>query len=167
MQELLTFARRMLVDEQGTIASITRPVLLCEVRPNEDEEEVLWATRVTGSGVGRQRASTVFELRKKEQAFNAFTLGITVGRTDNNDVAVNDASLSRFHAYFLHDERGATWRVVDAESSNGTWVDGRRLGPNESATLQDDAMLQFGEVTMRFLTPEGFIRRLRRELGEA
>jgi DNA ligase (NAD+) len=43
---------------------------------------------------------------------------ITIGRTSNNDVVINDSSVSRLHAYVRRE--GDKWVVADAGSKNGT-----------------------------------------------
>ena len=51
-------------------------------------------------------------------ALNAFGLGVTLGRTWNNDLALPDERVSRFHAFFQ--QRDEVWTVTDAGSRNGT-----------------------------------------------
>lgn len=116
----------------------------------------------SGAG-GRSRPSRgdealVLPLRKGDSRTNAFVMGVTVGRTDNNDLVLNDPSVSRFHAYFLRDSRKNTWRLVDADSKNGTWVGAMKLAPNATAELQDSVRIRFGDVEMTFLLPESFFR---------
>ena len=59
----------------------------------------------------------------------AFRLGgapqMTLGRTPENDIVVNHPLVSRRHLAFVW--RGNHWAVVDAGSTNGYFVNGRRL----------------------------------------
>ncbi len=50
---------------------------------------------------------------------------VTVGRSGDNDVVLTAPEISRFHARI--EAAGAGWRVVDLGSTNGTWVNGRRI----------------------------------------
>ena len=50
----------------------------------------------------------------------------TLGRTPENDIVVNHPLVSRRHLAFVW--RGNHWAVVDAGSTNGYFVNGRRLG---------------------------------------
>src|SRR5580692_10071677 len=50
---------------------------------------------------------------------------ITVGRTKNNDVILSDIGVSKFHAFFK--EEGDGLFLQDAESRNGTFVDGKAV----------------------------------------
>jgi len=112
----------------------------------------------------RRGEPVVFPLRKGTSRTNAFVMGVTVGRTDNNDLVLNDPSISRFHAYFMRDSRRNTWKLVDAESKNGTWMGALRLEPNGSVEVQDQARLRFGDVEMTYLTPDSFFRHVERTL---
>ncbi|RMH38915.1 MAG: FHA domain-containing protein [Deltaproteobacteria bacterium] len=94
---------------------------------------------------GRPRLA-VFPLEKKPGA--PFSDMITVGRTGNNDVVLNDVTVSRFHAYFKR--RDAGWVVCDAGSKNGTRIDGVRLEPRREAPIAPGAEVVFGEVRTSF-----------------
>jgi FHA domain-containing protein/uncharacterized protein DUF1707 len=50
---------------------------------------------------------------------------ITLGRSSSCQLVLSDATVSRRHAALV--VRDGTWRVVDLDSSNGTWVNGRRV----------------------------------------
>ncbi len=157
---LSTYGRRFLLDEAGTVALLTQPLLVWEAAGGDVNEA--WLT--TGAGQIARRPSAgdplVFELRKVDQKGNAFALGITVGRTENNDVVLPDQSVSRFHAYFQLDSRLGGWKLVDAESKNGTWVGALKLNPNEGQRVVDKMRLRFGDVEMIFLEPKSFIEYL-------
>ncbi len=95
----------------------------------------------------------VLPLAKKAGA--AFSDMITVGRTTNNDVVLNDVTVSRFHAYFKHGANG--WIVCDAGSKNGTRLDGTKLDARKELPVTSGAALVFGEVPVTFYdAPELF-----------
>lgn len=52
---------------------------------------------------------------------------LTVGRREDNDVVIDDPSVSACHARFCVEEEGGLF-VVDLDSSNGTWLNGRQIG---------------------------------------
>ena len=73
----------------------------------------------------------------------------SVGRGRENDVVLDDPSVSRLHCTIEHDREG--WRVVDNESRNGTHLNGRSVSVG---SLGDDDLLRIGHVEFRFrLTP--------------
>lgn len=51
---------------------------------------------------------------------------ITVGRATDNDLVIPAAVVSRHHARI--ESHGAGWRVIDLDSTNGTWVNGASVG---------------------------------------
>jgi pSer/pThr/pTyr-binding forkhead associated (FHA) protein len=49
----------------------------------------------------------------------------TVGKAPGNDLVLDDPSTSRMH--LVLERAGPTWVATDAGSTNGTWINGRRL----------------------------------------
>ena len=72
------------------------------------------------------RLSGVFELGAALAAEPAPARRMTIGRDPSNDLAVDDLLVSRFHAELRPAERGRV-QIVDLGSSNGTFVNGRRV----------------------------------------
>ena len=164
---LSQYARRFLIDAAAR-SEHTIPVLVWETAGSEAARER--AVLETHSGFSARRPLAgeplVFEAKKSGNKANAFAMGITIGRTDTNDVVVEDDSVSRFHAWLQQDARTGEWRIVDAESKNGTWVGPLRLAPNCPTTLQPGARLRFGRVDMIFLPPAEFFASLAKMLGQ-
>src|SRR5262245_46814833 len=67
------------------------------------------------------------------------------GRLNSLEIVLDDSSVSRQHAE-LH-VSGAGWSVRDLQSTNGTFVNGVRLGGEEKALRTRD-IVQFGKVAM-------------------
>jgi putative nucleotidyltransferase with HDIG domain len=70
---------------------------------------------------------------------------LRVGRLDPLEVVLDDNSVSRYHAEIRITERG--WRVRDLGSTNGTRLNGVRLGTGQWPLRVRD-LLQFGEVAV-------------------
>ena len=70
---------------------------------------------------------------------------LRVGRLDPLEIVLDDNSVSRYHAEIRVTERG--WRVRDLGSTNGTRLNGVRLGTGQWP-LQERDLLQFGEVAV-------------------
>lgn len=68
---------------------------------------------------------------------------VSIGRDSGSLVVVDDVSVSRRHARLLRD--GASWRIVDLGSENGTWVEGRRV---MHATLRPGEPFHVGQVEL-------------------
>ncbi len=73
--------------------------------------------------------------------------GVThVGRGLAADLRLDDVSVSRRHALLL--SRASGVRVLDDRSSNGTFVNGRRI---VQADLSDGDVLVLGRIVLRYL----------------
>ena len=88
----------------------------------------------------------VYPLVKKPGA--SFPDRITLGRTANNDVVVNDHSVSRLHAYVR--AHGGAWVVADAGSKNGSWLRGETLEPRRERPMTSRTVLRIGDVDLTF-----------------
>ena len=62
----------------------------------------------------------------KEQAFPLWEGSQTVGRHQDNDIVIDDASLSKRHA--MLEVVGGQVTLIDLQSKNGTCVAGCRIG---------------------------------------
>ncbi|MBN1295286.1 FHA domain-containing protein [bacterium] len=71
---------------------------------------------------------------------------LTIGRSPVNLVQINDKSVSRRHAQLRLTED--QYFVTDLKSSNGTFINGKRL--SEATLLEHDDLLQLGEVVLRY-----------------
>lgn len=161
--------RKMSVSPQSLTSEFVSPVLLWGTPKLDDQDDIILGTVAfsIGSGPGAVPGSNapqeplVFHMKKATGKANAFAMGITVGRTENNDIAVDDPSISRFHAYFQQDARSGGWTLVDAESRNGTAVNGTALAANKPTPVSDGMLIRFGRVDMRFYEPASFLKYLK------
>jgi len=69
-----------------------------------------------------------------------------IGRGDHNDIAIKDESISDSHAKLQ--KRADGWFVVDQESTNGTYVGGRRV--QGEVRVEGAPDLRFGGIKMTF-----------------
>lgn len=99
----------------------------------------------------------VYPLAKKPGA--SFPDRITIGRTANNDIAINDHSVSRLHAY-LRVESGR-WVVADAGSKNGSFLRGKPLEPRKEQAVASRMIVRIGEVDMTFFGASDLFEMLR------
>ena len=70
----------------------------------------------------------------------------SIGRESANDIVVSDINASRRHANVYMDQTGA-WIVEDAGSTNGLYVNGRRVS---SAQLVDADIVLIGTTRLEF-----------------
>ena len=82
---------------------------------------------------------------------------ICLGRAANNDIVIANNTVSKLHTYFVVSKDGAAYEVVDANSTNGTVVNNKRLVAYKNKPLFNRDSIQFGpSIQMVYLTPEGF-----------
>lgn len=77
---------------------------------------------------------------------------LTLGRGDDCDLIMLATGVSRKHAE-LHKQLG-NWLIVDLDSHNGTFVNGKRLAANTPTKVDDRQNLWLGSYRAIFLFPE-------------
>lgn len=75
----------------------------------------------------------------------------SVGRDIDNEVVIQDPTVSGRHAVFSF--REGAWWVEDLGSTNGTAVNGRRLTERAQALLRSGDVVQVGGVSLRLVAP--------------
>ena len=68
---------------------------------------------------------------------------VRVGRATDNEIAIDNRNVSRYHAQLRWVE--ASWLVYDLDSTNGTFVDGQRVAPGRPHVLGAGARLLLGD----------------------
>lgn len=83
-----------------------------------------------------KRVGQVFELQDV----------VRIGRTEENDIVLEDAQVSRHHATIS--QKTAGYDLQDLNSSNGTFLNGNRIV--EPQTLKEGDQIQIGSTTLVF-----------------
>jgi pSer/pThr/pTyr-binding forkhead associated (FHA) protein len=71
---------------------------------------------------------------------------LTIGRSPDAEIFLDDVTVSRDHAVLVH--RSGSWFLDDSGSLNGTYVNRRRI---ESHKLDDGDELQVGKYKLTYL----------------
>lgn len=91
---------------------------------------------------------------------NPWTDRVLIGRAPNNDVVLDNQSVSKVHAYIV--QQGSSAQLYSYETRNPTKVGSTTVLPNgPSVPLPDGADLQIGLVRARYLSPSALYRLLR------
>ena len=110
-------------------------------------------TLESGSGFRRSaptsRAQFVLFLRKVDDTTHKGMY--TVGRSSDCDLTISHMSVSKQHAYFQ--EQKGEFVLRDPSSTNGTFLDGRRVQPNHAAPVKSTSAIRFGDVATYFFSP--------------
>ena len=75
----------------------------------------------------------------------------TIGRAEDNDLALEKPTVSRHHALVV--EEGDRWFLEDRGSFNGTFLNGSRLQPGAKVPLRHGDRIGLGAVSVVFSAP--------------
>jgi len=79
----------------------------------------------------------------KEYALMTFP--VTVGKLKESvQMCMEDASISRLHARFIQQDEAVV--LQDLDSTNGTWVNGKKLAAGEETVIRRNDEIQFGKI---------------------
>ncbi len=70
---------------------------------------------------------------------------ITIGRSSENNITVNDSQVSRHHCQIVQHDNG-TYSLVDFGSTNGTYVNGQRI--SGQVALSPNDIVSIGSTTL-------------------
>jgi hypothetical protein len=120
--------------EYGMAMEKIEPTILFPVRAAEDAESA-----------SVQPASSSWRLVSGDDAQYPLACGVTrVGRGEENDLRPEDVKVSRHHAELHLDDDEL--EVIDLGSTNGTFVNGERLPPNQARKLKPGDEVYFGKT---------------------
>jgi hypothetical protein len=107
--------------------------------------------RLLPPGRERERELRALIPVRKRPDSNPFAMMITLGRAANNDAVLSHPDVSKLHCYF-HRFQGS-WTVCDPGSTNGTTVDGVRVGPHGTPLRSGARVRLAGAYDLVFLEP--------------
>lgn len=77
---------------------------------------------------------------------------LKVGRDTRSEITIPHSSVSKQHALLTRVE--GEWEVEDKGSTNGTYVDGKRLEASERGSLGPHSVVRFGITSFTLISPE-------------
>jgi hypothetical protein len=122
-------------EERRRAAAGELPIPQAQLKPHD----VQVTARVTVSGESEEFAL----------AFRPGGRRVNVGRASDSDLSLGHASVSKIHAA-LQMNREGTLLVTDTGSTNGTFINGRRLSYGEARPIEEGDVVGFGDVEVRF-----------------
>lgn len=134
-------------------------------QPRARVDELMKHARADG---GKHLLAGRFLYKVEKSEKNPFKGRISVGRANNNDIVIRHPSISKLHAHFISDIRQSqighspmTLRLLDAGSSNGTFLNGERLEPEASRPTGTGDTILFGEVRCELLDAGALHQKIR------
>jgi len=94
------------------------------------------------------RITTPDGTRETSLAFKPGGRRLNVGRATDSDLSLNHPSVSKIHAALVMNREG-TLLVSDTGSTNGTFINGRRIGYGEARQIEDGDVVSFGDIEVR------------------
>lgn len=93
---------------------------------------------------------------------NPFKERVSVGRAPNCDIVLRVPFVSKLQAHFTSSDDGVV-ALVDAGSSNGTYVEGEELSRGVPRALASGMSVRFGALAFFYLGPEDAWRAFRQD----
>ena len=94
-------------------------------------------------------ATLTISTSEGELSYELTAPNLTLGRSDDNSIVVDDESISSNHAEIVLNDDG-DYEVSDLGSTNGIKISGERI--SEPTVLEHGASILFGHVQASFLT---------------
>lgn len=130
-------------EDRETAIDVSMPGFKDEVLAHSPEGQVT---------PGRTEAVVRFEIQGQTNQKNLrLEAGqrLSIGRTKENDLAVDDTSVSKMHASLMLNADGQLV-VADTGSTNGTFIDGERISYGKAVTISQGQKLRLGTVELAF-----------------
>ncbi len=116
------------------------------------------ATRASSERRSRESSGDALALQVAPRPGRPEAAGVRLGRGPENDLVVDDGTLSRAHLLLRLAEAG--WTLQDLQSSNGTSVDGVEVN-GEPVPIEPGASIEAGSVRLTFYDAKGLYLRLK------
>ncbi len=110
------------------------------------EESAAPAKPTDGGSEGRPQLEVVAAKGHEPGSLFDLTGGAMMGRADTADIQVDDQIASAAHARIF--PRDGVMYIEDMGSTNGTYLNGRQVGPAERLKLQD--VIRIGDSEYRY-----------------
>ena len=152
---ITTFAYSVLLEKSG-IVSHDYSSLLSGTKLLKDDRNVLH--HITDSNELISNTAKIFELRKRS---GSLVTDIFVGRGPTNYIVLANPWVSKSHLRFISISRTNHYQVVDMFSSNGTYLNGKKIYPFEKHQVEDHDEISFGtEYQLIYYSPRAFYEML-------
>jgi FHA domain len=99
------------------------------------------------AGAGRSPGVVVRQGKEPGRAYDMRKDHLTIGRSRDSDIFLEDLAVSRLHATIYRDEMGGYY-LRDENSANGTSVNGQRV---TEVALQEGDEIQLGQTILAFV----------------
>jgi len=143
----------------GFLVPIVRDIydntLIASIRNVLKECRHLGISLTTDHLVMRKVRKNIRIIRKRN--YNYHPEKIIIGRSVTSDIVFDNEDVSRMHAYIYFDIEKDECYLIDNGSSNGTFLNKKKITPNQPSKLSDNDQIAFGlESRVIYFSPAGF-----------
>lgn len=96
--------------------------------------------------VRRRPLAFIEVLGGKPQRYPLYRTAVRIGRSPENDVVLENDTVSSFHAQ-IHRMRDGSFHISDLSSKNGVYIGDQK---KQTAPLLDGTLIELGEIRLRF-----------------
>ena len=79
-----------------------------------------------------------------------------IGRTIENDIVINDYTLSKKHARMRQNRAGTAWELEDCGSTNHSFLEKEQLVKGKKYPVKSGMLMRLGRLNFTVLDPTGF-----------
>lgn len=115
----------------------------------EDLKDAVPKSQVSADVTMLARINTPERGFEKQLTFRPGGRRVNVGRVTGNELQLEHPSVSKVHAALVMNREG-TLLVADTGSTNGTFINGRRISYGEARHIEEGDVVGFGDVEVRF-----------------
>jgi pSer/pThr/pTyr-binding forkhead associated (FHA) protein len=129
------------------------PVVLpgAEEEPAGEEEELAGTQQLSRTRILSLQRSKKISHAKVHTVYPPEEGGLTAGRQEGCDMVLAETSVSKRHVQFRHTKRG--WNLIDLDSHNGTFIEGKQVPPNVLVELKAGANISLASYCALWLSP--------------
>lgn len=102
-----------------------------------------------GTGQGRVGIVRVEEGKEPGRVYEARKESLSIGRSRESDIFLEDLAVSRLHASIVNMGNG-NYALKDEGSANGTKVNGQMVNKYQTYPLQEGDKIQLGQTVLVF-----------------
>jgi len=155
------------VGEEAFMEKFNHPFLLFPEKHGSGNFST-YHTRMADRGSGSRIAGTGKEIKQfrvlppKLAEEGKFPSKYLVGRSQERELFIDHSTVSKRHAFLAWDTEKESFKLGDAGSTNGTFLNGQSVEAGDPVYVRDGNVVSFGDCDYMFFTPAGFIQLLKR-----
>lgn len=130
-------------DDHGAETGVLNPDFWKTMMQKNDQEEQPGRVR-------RQAAVASIYYMKTGERITIDKNTFVIGKGADSDFVISNSAISRSHAKIVNQD--GKFYIVDTQSTNGTYINGKVIEPNKSIEIKNGDLLRFSNEELKFFT---------------